>query len=70
MAKIILNKQEVKLFRSPGKLGRETRKSIYEAAMQIAGDLGGYGIDLVNEDGKDLSTVEYEFSYSEPNNKE
>lgn len=66
MAKIVLDKEEVRLFRNPGKLGKEIRMSIYEAAMQIAGDLGGYGIDLVDEDGRDLSTAQYDFSYNKP----
>lgn len=64
MAKIIFNEEERNLFFTPGKEGKEIRKSIYEAAMTIAGDLGGRGIDLVDENGRDLSTSLYEFSYS------
>jgi hypothetical protein len=66
MAKIVLDRQEVRLFRKSGKVGKEIRKSLYESAMQIAGDLGGWGIDLVDEDGNDLSTEEYEYQYGRP----
>ena len=66
MAKIVLDRQEVRMFRYTGKAGKEIRKNIYEAAMQIAGELGGYGIDLVDEDGSDLSTIDYDFQYSKP----
>jgi len=57
MAKIVLDRREYNLYRKDKKI----RKSIINAAMQIAGDLDGYGIDLVDENGNDLSCGECQY---------
>jgi len=47
------------------------RASIANTCNQLAGDLGGYGIDLIDEDGNDLSfhgNDDYTFQYACPEN--
>lgn len=63
MAKVILNQRE-KHFWINCKL--KTKEYISNYLNGIAGELGGYGIDLVDDDGNDLSLDGFNFSYAEP----
>ena len=37
-------------------------EAVYDVAMQLAGDLGGWGINLIDENGIDLSDEEHIYS--------
>jgi hypothetical protein len=66
MAKIIFTNRE-KMIWFTNLHNKQT--SIADACNQIAGDLGGYGISLVDEDENDLSIFgndEFIFQYSIP----
>lgn len=76
MATIILNKREASLFRNNGNPNEECfgvgpRQQISDAVNTLASHLGGNGIDLLDEEGNDLSEGgdklgHYTFSYVSP----
>ncbi len=57
MARIILNKNEAALWlaKKNSPIYKQWRRKVAETINLLAGHLGGNGIELVDEDGNDLS---------------